>query len=86
MIQLPIVGVDLDYTDQQGAVFMDRSVFVSIGTTIRSTTFAYSRAGRRIADVRQESWISMLATPHVFVLTNERAASTSCGPTDQWFG
>ena len=36
MIRLPIVGIVVDYSDQQGTILMDRSLFISAtGTTTR---------------------------------------------------
>ena len=35
VIRLPIVGIVVDYSDQQGTILMDRTVFSATGTTMR---------------------------------------------------
>ena len=55
MIRLPVVGIIVDYSDQQGAIMMDRSVFVRYWQDDSVNDFrVYLAPGRRHPVVRQQ--------------------------------
>jgi putative ABC transport system permease protein len=54
LIHLPIVGVIVDYSDQQGTILMDRSVFVRYWHDDSVNVLrVYLKPGARMPDVRQ---------------------------------
>ncbi len=86
MVRLPIVGVIVDYTDQQGAVFMDRSVFVSHWHDDSVSDFrVFIAPGARISDVRQRILDRYAGIRQVFVLTSDESRQYVLGLTDRWF-
>jgi putative ABC transport system permease protein len=86
-IRLPIVGIIVDYTDQQGAVFMDRALFLRHFQDDTVSDFrVYVEAGAAIDEVRQSIVERYAGQRQVFVLTNEESRSYVLGITDQWFG
>ena len=81
MVRLPIVGVIVDYTDQQGAVFMDRSVFVSHWHDDSVSDFrVFIAPGARISDVRQRILDRYAGIRQVFVLTSDESRQYVPGP------
>jgi putative ABC transport system permease protein len=87
VIRLPIVGVIVDYTDQQGTIFMDRSVFVEHWRDDAVSDFhVWVAPQTSIGDVRQRIIERYAGERHVFVLTNEDSRQYILGIADQWFG
>lgn len=87
MIRLPIVGIIVDYTDQQGTIMMDRSVFVRYWQDDSVSDFrVYVARGASIRDVRQRIIERYAGQRQVFVLTNEESRSYILKIADQWFG
>jgi putative ABC transport system permease protein len=86
-IRLPVVGIIVDYTDQQGAVFMDRRVFVRYWQDDSVSDFrVYVEPGAGIAAVRQRILDRYAGKRQVFVLTSDESRSYVLRITDQWFG
>ena len=86
-IRLPVVGVIVDYTDQQGAVFMDRKVFMKHWQDDSVNDFrVYVRPGVDMMDVRQGIIEQYAGKRHLFVLTSEESRNYILRITDQWFG
>jgi putative ABC transport system permease protein len=86
-IRLPIGGIILDYSDQQGTILMDRSVFQKYWHDDSVNVFRlYLKPGVRIADVRQRILESYSGKRQVFVLTNQELKGYILKITDQWFG
>jgi putative ABC transport system permease protein len=86
-IRLPIVGIVVDYTDQQGTVFMDRSLWVKYWkddsvNDLRVFVVPGSTAG----EVRQRIIERYAGERQLFVLTSEQSRSYILRITDQWFG
>ena len=87
MIRLPIVGIIVDFVDQQGTVFMDRAVFLQYWQDDTVSDFrVFLDPGTNIADVRQRIIERYAGERHVFVLTNEEARQYILRIADQWFG
>ena len=86
-IELPIVGIILDYTDQHGAVFMDRSVFVKYWRDDSVNDIrVFVAPGAAVADVRQRIIDRFAGERRVFVLTSDDSRQYVLGIADQWFG
>ena len=86
-ISLPIVGIVVDYTDQQGTVFMDRSVFLAHWEDDSVSDFHVWVTSDATIDAVQQRIIERYAGErHVFVLTNEESRRYILGIADQWFG
>jgi putative ABC transport system permease protein len=86
MIRLPIVGVLPDYTDQQGTVFIDRSLFVKSWRDDAASDFrVFVTPGADPALVRQQIIERYAGQRHVFVMTNGDARTYVLGTADRWF-
>lgn len=85
-VRLPVSGIIVDYTDQQGAVFMDRSVFVRSWRDDSVSDFRlYLAAGARSAEVRQRILDLYAGQRQLFVLTSEESRQYVLGVTEDWF-
>jgi putative ABC transport system permease protein len=87
VILLPIVGIIVDYSDQQGTILMDRSVFIKYWSDDSVNAFrVYVRPGARVPDVRQRILERYAGQRQAFVLTNGELKGYILKVTDQWFG
>jgi putative ABC transport system permease protein len=87
LIRLPIVGIVVDYSDQQGTIFMDRSLFVRYWNDDSVNVFrVYLNQGAQVPEVRQRILEKYAGQRQVFVLTNGELKSYILKVTDQWFG
>ena len=87
MIRLPIVGIVVDYSDQQGTILMDRSLFVRYWNDDSVNVFrVYLDPGAQVPEVRQRILEMYAGQRQVFVLTNHELKSYILTITDQWFG
>jgi len=86
-VRLPIVGIIVDYWDQQGAIFIDRSVFIKYwGDDAVSDFRVFVARAADITDVRQRIIDLYAGRRHVFVLTHEDGRRYILRVADQWFG
>ena len=87
LIRLPIVGIVVDYSDQQGTILMDRSLFQRYWHDDSVNVFrVYLKPGAPVPDVRQRILERYAGQRQVFVLTNGELKSYILKITDQWFG
>jgi putative ABC transport system permease protein len=87
LIRLPIVGIVVDYSDQQGAVIMDRSVFIKYWRDDSVNVFRlYLKHDAAVSAVRQRIFERYAGQRQVFVLTNDELKSYILRIADQWFG
>lgn len=86
-MRLPIVGIVLDYSDQQGTLLIDRAVFKRFwhDDTINALRL-YLNPGARVPDVKQAILERYAGERQVFVLTNTELKAYILKITDQWFG
>jgi putative ABC transport system permease protein len=71
LIRLPIVGILVDYSDQQGAILIDRSLYVKYWHDDTVNLFrVYTKSGTDALDVRQRILERFAGRRQVFVLTN----------------
>lgn len=87
MIRLPIVGIVLDFSDQQGTILMDRRLFIKYWNDDSVNVFrVYLAPGATVPDVRQRILDTYSGQRQVFVLTNQELKRYILKVTDQWFG
>jgi len=87
MLQLPIVGILVDYSDQQGTVLIDRTVFQKYWNDDSVNAFRiYLAADATVPEVKQRILERYAGERQVFVLTNGELKAYILRITDQWFG
>jgi putative ABC transport system permease protein len=87
LIRLPIAGIIVDYSDQQGTILMDRRLFLRYWNDDSVNVFrVYLKAGARVQEVRQRILEKYAGQRQVFVLTNGELKDYILKITDQWFG
>src|SRR5262245_42406392 len=87
VIKLPIAGIIVDYSDQQGTIFMDRSLFIRYWNDDTVNVFrVYLKPDARIPEVRQRILDRFAGQRQLFVLTNSELKQYILKITDQWFG
>jgi putative ABC transport system permease protein len=85
-VRLPVVGVIVDYTDQQGSIFMDRSVWLQYWQDDSVNDFrVFISPGASVTDVRQRIVARYAGKRQVFVLTSEESRRYVLRIADQWF-
>jgi putative ABC transport system permease protein len=87
VLRLPIAGIVTDYSDQQGSVLMDRSVFTRYWNDDSVNVFRiYLDPGAAEADVKRRIQERFGHERRLFVLTNRDVRRYITRLTDQWFG
>src|SRR5205807_2580993 len=87
LIRLPIVGIIVDYSDQQGSILMDRSVFIKYWRDDSVNMFrVYTTPGGAVSGVRERILERYAGRRQVFVLTNNELKSYIVKVLGQWFG
>ena len=87
VIRLPIVGIVVDYSDQQGVILIDRSVFQKFWRDDSVNVFrVYLEPGAQVADVKRAVLARFAGVRQVFVLTNGELKAYILRVADQWFG
>ncbi len=87
LIRLPIVGIVVDYSDQQGTILMDRTLFQRYWHDDTVNVFrVYLKPGAQVSDVRQRIIERFAGRRQVFVLTNTELKKYILKITDQWLG
>ena len=86
VIRLPIAGIVIDYSDQQGTILMDRSLFQRYWHDDSVNVFRlYLTAGAHVPDVKQRILERFAGQRQLFVLTNGELKGYILRITDQWF-
>jgi putative ABC transport system permease protein len=86
-IRLPIVGIVEDYSDQQGTIIMDRTLFMKYWKDDSVNIFRlYLSSGAEVPDVKRRILSQFEGRRQVFVLTNLELKNYILKVTDQWFG
>jgi putative ABC transport system permease protein len=87
VLRLPIVGIVVDYSDQQGSVLMDRSVYQRYWNDDTVNVFRiYLAQGATESEVKRRILERFGAERRLFVLTNRDVRQYVIRLTDQWFG
>ncbi len=85
-LRLPIVGIVVDYSDQQGAILLDRSIFIEYWRDDTVNAFrVYRDKAVGAATVRQRIIDRYSGRRRVFVLTNGELKRYILTVVDQWF-
>ena len=86
VVRLPIAGIVVDYSDQQGTILMDRSVFIRYWSDDSVNIFRlYLRRGADAAAARRRILERFAGRRQVFVFTNPELKAYILRVTDQWF-
>ena len=86
IIRLPIVGIVVDYSDQQGTILMDRRVFEQYWHDDSVNAFRlYLSPNTTPAAVKRQILSRYAGVRQVFVLTNRELKDYILKITDQWF-
>lgn len=87
LFRTPVLGIVLDYSDQQGTILMDRRVFARHWNDSSVNVFrVYLEKGASRAAVRDELLSRFGARTRFFVLTNDDLKAFILRVTGQWFG
>jgi putative ABC transport system permease protein len=87
VLRLPICGIVTDFSDQQGSVLIDLSVYRKWWKDDRLNSFrVFVTEGADKAEVRKRILDRLAQGRRLFVLTNEEVRSYVTKLTDQWFG
>ncbi len=86
-VRLPIVGVAVDYSDQQGSILIDRGVYMKYWRDPTVNVFrVYLAPGASEARVKRAILDRFANNRRLFVLTNRDVRAFITKLTDQWFG
>jgi putative ABC transport system permease protein len=86
LLNLPIVGIVRDYTDLQGSVLIDRSVYTRLwNDTTANVARVYVKKGEDVAAVRQRVNDALSGHARLLVLTNREVRDWIVKLIDQWF-
>ncbi len=87
VLRLPIVGITVDYSDQQGSILLDRSVYLKYWNDPSVNVFrVYLKKGASETDVKRRILEKFGAEQRLFVFTNHQLRSFILDITNQWFG
>jgi putative ABC transport system permease protein len=85
-VRLPVVGVHVDYSDQQGVVLIDRAVYVQHWKDESADTFrVYLKPGARPDTARQAILDRFSGRGRLFVMTTAEVKGYVLKIADQWF-
>jgi putative ABC transport system permease protein len=87
LLQLPIAGIVTDYSDEQGSLLVDRSLYKRYWNDTTVNIFRiYLERGATEAEVKRRILEKFGDQRRLFVLTNREVRSYILRLTDQWFG
>jgi putative ABC transport system permease protein len=87
VLHLPIAGIVTDYSDEQGSLLVDRSVYKRYWNDSQVNIFRiYLAPGALEADVKRRILEEFSNQRRLFVLTNGEVRRYILRLTDQWFG
>jgi len=85
-LRLPVAGIARDYSDQQGTILIDRSVFLKWWNDDTVNIIrVYVKRGTDPATVRREIFEKFGARRRMVVLTNEKVRKHILRLTEDWF-
>jgi putative ABC transport system permease protein len=85
-VRLPVVGVNVDYSDQQGSFLIDRALYRKLwrDDTLNGCRL-YLKPGASVDQVRAEIAKRLSGHRRLFVFTNETIRKYVLDITNQWF-
>ncbi len=85
IVKLPIIGIIRDWSDQQGTIFLDRSVFARFWQDDTANIFrVYLKPGVSLADARPRIVDALGRDRRLFVMSNDEVRAYIIKLTDQW--
>jgi putative ABC transport system permease protein len=85
-LTLPIAGIVRDYSDMQGSLFIDRSVYIKLWKDdTANVARVYVRKGEDVETVRQRLINALEGRQRLLVLTNREVREWIMKLMDQWF-
>jgi putative ABC transport system permease protein len=86
ILRLPIVGIVVDYSDQQGAILIDRTLFQQHWKDDSINFYrVYLDQGASVDEVKRRILDRYAGVRQVFVLNNSELRAYILRVTDQWF-
>ena len=86
ILRLPVVGIIRDYSDMQGALFIDRDVYVkNWNDTTVNIARVYVNAGEDPDAVRQRIQIALEGRRHLVIISNAQIRDYVFQLVDRWF-
>ena len=86
ILPLPVVGIIRDYSDMQGALFIDRDVYVkNWNDTTVNVARVYVNAGEDPDAVRQRIQIALEGRRHLVIISNAQIRDYVFQLVDRWF-
>lgn len=86
-LSLPIVGIVVDYSDQQGSIMIDKALFTKYWRDTSVDMYRiYVTPGTPVASVRERILKRYDKQRQVFVLTNAELKDYIIGIVGRWFG
>ncbi len=86
-VALPILGTIVDFSDQRGAFFMDRKLYLKLWRDDTANLFrVHLKPGADPEAVRRELIRKLESRRKVFVFTNAELRKFVLDATNQWFG
>jgi putative ABC transport system permease protein len=86
ILTLPIVGIIRDYSDMQGSIVIDQSVYRKWwGDDTVNIARVYVQKGESVSDVRRRVQSALAGRKRLLVLSNEEVRAYIFRLTDQWF-
>ncbi|GIU80270.1 MAG: permease [Bryobacteraceae bacterium] len=87
LLRLPVLGIVVDYSDQQGTILISRELFKKYwGDDTVNAMRVYAKPGVDRAALRQRLLDEFGHRTRLFVMTNEELRAYIMRLTDQWFG
>jgi putative ABC transport system permease protein len=87
VLRLPVAGIVRDWSDQAGAIFLDRALYTKYWNDDTVTAFRiYLAKGASVEKVKESILAKYAGTSRLFVLTNGEVRRYITGLTDQWMG
>jgi putative ABC transport system permease protein len=87
VLRLPVAGIVRDWSDQAGAIFLDRALYTKYWNDDTVTAFRiYVAKGASVEQVKESILAKYAGTSRLFVLTNGEVRRYITGLTDQWMG
>jgi putative ABC transport system permease protein len=85
-LKLPIVGIVRDFSDMQGSLYIDRSVYLKLwNDDTANVARVYVKPGEDVAAVRQRVIDALAGYRRLLVLTNREVREWILKLIDQWF-
>jgi putative ABC transport system permease protein len=86
-LRLPVVGIIRDYSNQLGAIFLERKAYIRYFQDDTVDLFrVYVKPGVRVDDVRRDIVDRLGSRRRMFVLLNQDVRDYVLGLTNQWLG